>query len=125
MLHIDKIYINGEFVTPHGSELFDLFNPATEAVIGQVRLADEDDTRRAIVAAKDAFPAWSRTTREERIAVLERMYLAVRAREADLLEALITEYGAPSARANWMAAWPAQTIRCAIDALKQLTLKSG
>ena len=123
MLHIDKIYINGEFVTPHGSELFDLFNPATEAVIGQVRLADEDDTRRAIVAAKDAFPAWSRTTREERIAVLERMYLAVRAREADLLEALITEYGAPSARANWMAAWPAQTIRCAIDALKQFNFE--
>lgn len=58
MLHIDKIYINGEFVTPHGSELFDLFNPATEAVIGQVRLADEDDTLRAIAAAKDAFPAW-------------------------------------------------------------------
>ena len=123
MLHIDKIYINGEFVTPHGSELFDLYNPATEAVIGQVRLADEDDTRRAIVAAKDAFPAWSRTTREERIAVLERMYLAVRAREADLLEALITEYGAPSARANWMAAWPAQTIRCAIDALKPFSFE--
>ncbi|VFS64890.1 Uncharacterised protein [Kluyvera cryocrescens] len=39
MQSIDKIYINGEFVTPHGSELFDLFNPASEAVIGQVRLA--------------------------------------------------------------------------------------
>ena len=123
MLHIDKIYINGEFVTPHGSELFDLFNPATEAVIGQVRLADEDDTQRAIAAAKAAFPAWSRTTREERIAVLERMYLAVQAREADLLEALVTEYGAPSARAHWMAAWPAQTIRCAIDALKQFSFE--
>ena len=35
MLHIDKIYINGEFVTPHGSETFALFNPATEEVIGQ------------------------------------------------------------------------------------------
>ena len=123
MLHIDKIYINGEFVTPHGSELFDLFNPATEAVIGQVRLADEDDTLRAIAAAKTAFPAWSRTTREERIAVLERMYLAVQAREADLLEALVTEFGAPSARAHWMAAWPAQTIRCAIDALKQFSFE--
>jgi aldehyde dehydrogenase (NAD+) len=26
---INKIYIDGEFVTPHGTELFDLFNPAT------------------------------------------------------------------------------------------------
>ena len=41
MLHIDKIYINGEFVTPHGSETFALFNPATEEVIGQARLAGD------------------------------------------------------------------------------------
>jgi len=46
MLHIDKIYINGEFVTPHGSETFALFNPATEEMIGQARLADEEDCRR-------------------------------------------------------------------------------
>ncbi|HEP1896569.1 TPA: aldehyde dehydrogenase family protein [Kluyvera cryocrescens] len=118
MQNIDKIYINGEFVTPHGSELFDLFNPASEAVIGQVRLADEDDALRAIAAAKAAFPAWSQTSREARIAVLERMHQAVVARESDLLEAIITEYGAPSSRARWMAAWPAQTIRYAIDALK-------
>ena len=26
---INKIYIDGEFVTPHGTELADLFNPAT------------------------------------------------------------------------------------------------
>jgi aldehyde dehydrogenase (NAD+) len=36
---IDKIYIDGEFVTPHGTEPFDLVNPATGQVIGQVRLA--------------------------------------------------------------------------------------
>lgn len=123
MLNIDNIYINGAFVTPHGSERFALFNPATEAVIGHVRLADEVDAERAIAAARAAFPAWSRSLREERITVLERMYQAVQAREADLLEAIITEYGAPSARARWMAAWPAQTIRCAVDALKSFAFE--
>lgn len=34
MHHIEQIYINGEFVTPHGSERFDLYNPATARVIG-------------------------------------------------------------------------------------------
>jgi aldehyde dehydrogenase (NAD+) len=33
---IDKIYIDGSFVTPHGTELFDLHNPATAQVIGRV-----------------------------------------------------------------------------------------
>ena len=36
---IDKIYIDGRFVTPHGTELFDLHNPATAQVIGRVRAA--------------------------------------------------------------------------------------
>ncbi len=40
MRFIDKIYIDGSFVTPHGTELFDLYNPATAQVIGRVRLAD-------------------------------------------------------------------------------------
>ena len=121
MLRIDKIYINGQFVTPHGEAWFDLFNPSTEAVIGQVRLADEEDAKRAIAAAKAAFPAWSRTTREERIAVLERMQHALAAREADLARAILTEYGAPSARGKWMATYPAQVIASAIAALKQFS----
>jgi aldehyde dehydrogenase (NAD+) len=41
---ISKIYIDGEFATPHGTELADLFNPATGQVIGQVQLVGEVDT---------------------------------------------------------------------------------
>ena len=52
---IDQIYIDGAFVTPHGTEMFDLHNPATEAVIGQVRLGDIADTHAAVAAAKRAF----------------------------------------------------------------------
>jgi len=117
MHHIDRIFINGEFVTPHGTERFDLYNPATAQVFGQVRLADELDAERAISAAKAAFPAWARTTREARIAALKRMHAAVAARHDDLLEAIIEEYGAPASRSAWMASYPAEVIAQAIDAL--------
>ena len=102
MKSIDTIYIDGAFVTPHGTELFDLHNPATGQVIGTVRLGDEIDTRKAIAAAKRAFPAFSRTTKEERIALLNRLADAVEARGADLIEATIEEYGAPVSRSAWM-----------------------
>ncbi len=115
---IDKIYINGEFVTPHGTELFELFNPATEEVIGTVRLADVEDTQRAIAAAKAAFPAWSRTTKAQRITVLKRMHAAVVACEDELLEAIIIEYGAPAARSRWMASYPADVILQAMQTLE-------
>ena len=98
---IDKIYIDGAFVTPHGDESFDLFNPSTEQVIGRVRLADAEDACDAIAAAKRAFPAFSRTDKLERVDMLKRMHVAVVARESELFEAIVEEYGAPVSR-RWM-----------------------
>ncbi|WP_257454175.1 aldehyde dehydrogenase family protein [Archangium lipolyticum] len=119
MERIDQIYIDGAFVTPHGDEWFNLFNPATEEVIGQVRLADAEDARRAIAAARRAFPAFSRTTRAERIAMLERMRAAVAACEDELFEALVSEYGAPVSRARWMASYSHQVIGEMIEVLER------
>jgi aldehyde dehydrogenase (NAD+) len=102
MYRIDQNYIDGALVVPHGTELFDLHNPATGAVIGQVRLGDETDTRAAIAAAKRAFPAFSRTGKTERIAMLHRIHDALAARDAELLAAVVEEYGAPTERAAWM-----------------------
>ncbi|ASV53934.1 Aldehyde dehydrogenase [Lelliottia jeotgali] len=127
MRHIEQIFINGEFVTPHGTERFDLYNPATAQVFGQVRLADDHDAERAIAAAKAAFPGWAKTTREERIAALKRMHAAVTARHDELLEAIIEEYGAPASRSAWMASYPADVIAQAIDALEsfEFTTQTG
>ena len=83
-----------------------------------MRLADEVDAERAIAAAKVAFPAWSQTTKQERIAALTRMHAAVAARHDELLEAIIEEYGAPAARSAWMASYPTDVIARAIEALE-------
>ncbi|WP_416772589.1 aldehyde dehydrogenase family protein [Pseudomonas sp. RHF3.3-3] len=118
MQRIDQIYINGTFVTPHGQEWFDLFNPSTARVIGQVRLADEHDADAAIAAAKAAFPAFSRTGRTERVALLLRMHAAISAREEQLNEAIIEEYGAPASRSLWMARHAASVLQEAARVLQ-------
>src|SRR5579863_9346581 len=127
MRFIDRIYIDGEFVTPHGTECFDLFNPAKGEVIGKVRLGDEHDTRRAIAAAKRAFPAFSRTSKEERIAMLRRLHDAVAKRTEALLEATIEEYGAPRGRAQWMVRYAADAFLNAAKTLEsyQFTQRIG
>ena len=107
---IDKIYIDGSFVTPHGTELFDLHNPATAQAIGRVRLGDKEDARTAIAAAKRAFPAFARTSKAERTALLRRMHAAMKARREELLDAIVEEYGAPVARAGFMADHPADVL---------------
>ena len=123
MQRIDHIYINGAFVTPHGEELFDLFNPATGQVIGQVRLADEQDAHAAIAAAKAAFPAFSHTTKTERLAMLQRMHAAIAAREDPLSDALIEEYGAPASRSRWMAQHAASVLLEAAKILEHYDFK--
>jgi len=123
MHRIERIYIDGEFVAPHGQEWFDLHNPSTEEVIGRVLLGDAHDARRAIAAAKAAFPAWSRTTREERVAALKRMHRAVVAREDRLMEAILEEYGAPSVRGRWMATYPAAVIEQAVEVLESFAFE--
>ena len=118
MHKIEHIYINGTFVTPHGHEQFDLFNPTTGQIIGQVRLADAEDNRSAIAAAKRAFPAFSRTTKQERIAMLHRLHDAVLARVDQIADATIEEYGAPLSRATWGARYAADSFMSAAKTLE-------
>ena len=124
---IDRVYIDGAFVVPQSSEMFDLFNPATAEVIGRVRLADERDAKAAIAAAKRAFPAFSRTSKAERIALLRRMSDAVAARRDALIAAVIEEYGAPVSRAGWMADHAASTLREVAQVLEdyEFTRRAG
>ncbi len=93
MKKVNKIYINGEFVSPNGTEIFDLINPSNNNKIGEVTLADEKDTRNAISAAKEAFKIFSKTSVEERIQYLERLKNAMQKREEDFINVMIEEYG--------------------------------
>lgn len=114
---IDRIYIDGAFVAPHGTEVMDLISPSTGEVIGKVTLGDEEDTRRAIAAAKRVFPSFSRTAKSERLAILRRLHEAVLAKVDALTDASIEEYGAPVSRASWTAKYAASTF---LDAAKTL-----
>jgi aldehyde dehydrogenase (NAD+) len=119
---IDRVYIGGRFVEPHGVELFDLHNPATGEVFGRVRLGDADDARAAIAAAKRAFPEWSRSTKAERIALLHRLHEAMNAKKDSLVEAIVQEYGAPISRSTWMASHASSSFLDAARALEGFDL---
>lgn len=93
MKTINQIYINGAFVTPHGTEKFDLYNPTTNDKIGEIALGDETDTRLAIQAAKEAFKSFSKTTKAERIAYLKKLNEAVAKRRQELIDTMVLEYG--------------------------------
>jgi aldehyde dehydrogenase (NAD+) len=86
-------YIDGAFVESHGREVMDIIKPTNGKVIARVTLGDEEDTRRAIAAAKRAFVTFGRSTKEERAGYLRRLHEAVSARIDDLTAAMVEEYG--------------------------------
>ena len=86
-------YIDGAFVESHGQEVMDIIRPTDGQVIARVTLGDEEDTRRAIGAARRAFATFGRTTKEERASTLRRLHQAVSARIDDLTAAMVEEYG--------------------------------
>jgi aldehyde dehydrogenase (NAD+) len=95
-----KFYINGEWVDPIGTETMDVINPATEEPICAIALGNSADVDRAVAAAKAAFETFSQTTREERIALLEKIIECYKARMGDIAAAVSQEMGAPMGLAN-------------------------
>ncbi len=93
MKTIDKIYINGEFVSPKGTEYFDLISPTTNEKLGKVRLGNTEDTQNAIEAAKNAFKISSKTSVSERIQYLKNIKTSVEKRKTDFINVMIEEYG--------------------------------
>jgi aldehyde dehydrogenase (NAD+) len=86
-------YVDGAFVESHGRETMDIISPTSGKLIGRVTLGDEEDTRRAIAAAKRAFATYGRSTKEERAKILRRLHGATSARLDDLTAAMVEEYG--------------------------------
>jgi len=99
MTNFTKFYINGEWVAPLQPKSFDVINPATEEPVAQISLGSAGDVDRAVAAAKAAFPAFSRTSKAERIALLQKIVEAYKARYDELAQTITKEMGAPA----WLA----------------------
>src|ERR1700680_2292176 len=92
----DRAYINGQFVTPHGTQIVDLVNPTDNKVIGKVAMADEIDARQAIGAAKEALNSFSQSSKEYRMELLQRLHDAVAKRMDKPVEATVVDTSVPN-----------------------------
>jgi len=118
-------YIDGAFVESHGREVMDIIKPTNGQVIGRVTLGDEEDTRRAIAAAKRAFVSFSRTTKEERSRYLRQLHKAVSARIDDLTAVMVEEYGGVALFARLIVESGVSAFAAAEKGLQELQLRQS
>src|ERR1700746_3097004 len=116
-------YIDGAFVESHGRQVMDIIKPTNGQVIARVTLGDEEDTRRAIAAAKRAFAGFGRTTKEERLRYLRRLHEAVARRGEELTGMKIEEYGGVARFARLIVESGVNAFAAAEKALQELPLK--
>jgi len=95
-----KFYINGAWVDPATPRKLAVINPATEEVCGHVSNGSAADVDKAVAAARAAFETFSRTSREERIDLLERILAEYQKRFGDIAQAITEEMGAPASLAQ-------------------------
>jgi aldehyde dehydrogenase (NAD+) len=114
-----KLYIDGAWREPLDGGVAELTDPATGEVSGRVALGSEADVELAVAAANRAFTSYSRTTREERIELLERIADEYERRGEDMAQAVTAELGCPLplSRAMHVAAGLIQ-FRAAAQVLK-------
>ncbi len=119
MQEYHQFYINGEWVDAAGQQLLDVINPATEELAARIALGDSSDVDKAVAAAKTAFPGFSQTSRDERIALLERVIEIHTRRLEDMAQAISIEMGAPLTLAREaQAPSGVQHLQAALEALR-------
>src|SRR6266481_4752446 len=97
---LDKLYINGSWVEPSGTAMFDVINPTTEEVFARIPAGTPDDVNLAVAAAKAAFPSWSTTPASERAALLGLVVEKLSARREEIANVIADEIGTPIAIAT-------------------------
>jgi len=95
MLDKRKFYINGQWVDPSNKNDLEVINPSDESVCAIISLGSQEDTDAAVSAARAALPMWSSSSKEERIALLERLYAIYQRRMDEMAEVISIEMGAP------------------------------
>jgi acyl-CoA reductase-like NAD-dependent aldehyde dehydrogenase len=88
-----QMLIGGKWVDAASGETFAVEDPAHRAPIAEVPRGRAEDVDRAMKAAAEAFPAWSRTPPRERGRILARIADALEARVEELSRTIALETG--------------------------------
>lgn len=124
MLIKRDFYINGAWVPPLKANDLEVINPATEKPVAVISMGTAADIDRAVAAAKTAFQTYSRTSVEERLALLEKLLAIYKRRYDEMAKTITLELGAPITMSTQQQAdVGVGHLQGFIDALKALHMR--
>lgn len=107
-----KNYISGKFEESSSNQTFESINPAnTKDVVGVFQASKEEDVKKAIEAASNAFPKWTNTAPSKRAAILNKAADYLESNLEQFAQELTREEGKTIDNAKNEVARSAQTLR--------------
>jgi len=88
-------YINGKWQKSSDQSTYDVFNPATEEVLGKASNATKTDVDEALKSAKRGLEIWKKTPPWERSKIIRKISTLIRERKEILARWLTLEVGKP------------------------------
>jgi succinate-semialdehyde dehydrogenase/glutarate-semialdehyde dehydrogenase len=113
-------YIGGRWCDADDAKTFSVTNPANGELLAHVPDMGAMETRRAIDAAKQAWPAWRRKPAKERANLLRKWYDLIMANQDDLARIMTAEQGKPLAESKGEIAYAASFIEWFAEEAKRV-----
>ena len=95
MLNKKNFYINGKWIAPIEPRNYKVIDPSNEEPCAEISLGGKKDIDKAVSAAKKAFNTWAFSKKEERLELLEKLYVIYKKRWAEMAKLITLEMGAP------------------------------
>lgn len=95
MAHHLQFYIGGAWVDPAVPNRIPVIDPSSEEAFTEISGGSAADVDKAVAAARAAFPAFARTTKQERMELLKECLAQYNKRFDDIAAACAQEMGAP------------------------------
>jgi succinate-semialdehyde dehydrogenase/glutarate-semialdehyde dehydrogenase len=99
-LLLDRGYVGGSWIEADSRETFPVLDPATGQELARVPRMGAEETRRAIDAARDAYPGWRATLAKDRARIVRRWADLMLEHVDDLASLLTAEQGKPLAESR-------------------------
>ncbi|MEL6373747.1 MAG: NAD-dependent succinate-semialdehyde dehydrogenase [Pseudomonadota bacterium] len=106
-----EMLIDGTFTKGSSGKAEDIFNPATEEVIGQTPHASADDLDKALQASAKGFETWRKMTALQRQAIMNKAADLLEARADDVAANLTMEMGKPLGEAKMELGFAIDVLR--------------
>ena len=110
-LLVQHAYVDGQWIDADDGATLDVTDPATGECLARVPALGAEETRRAIVAAERAWPAWRARPAAQRAALLESWHQAMLANLDDLALIMTLEQGKPLAEAQGEVRYGASFVK--------------